>query len=70
MKFIDIPIGKTVKYHGKRGVCEESQGVHNPCRECILGYTLTPCYRLCSPQDRKDGKDVYFKEIKEQTDEQ
>jgi len=65
MKFIDIPIGKTVKYHGKRGVCTEVKDSYS-CSKCILLTDSSNCILLCTKRMRKDGKDVYFKETPKQ----
>ena len=62
MKQIDIPIGAKIKYHGKRGVCVEG----GCCGRCII----YDCDKLaCQAQTRRDGKEVSFKEIQEETDE-
>jgi len=65
VKDIDIPVGRTVKYRGKRGVCTEVKFLNMCCSHCILHNEMDACMRLCTAHNRKDGKDVYFKEIKE-----
>ncbi len=61
MEQIEIPIGKKVRYHGKRAVCVEG----GCCGRCII----YDCDKLaCQAQNRKDGKEITFKEIKEATD--
>ncbi len=68
MKILDIPIGTKVKFKGTHGVCEE--WVYGNCDKCILNDT--PLCGIadipCEAEYRADGKQVYFREVKEATD--
>ncbi len=65
---VDIPIGTKVKFKGKHGVCEE--WAYGNCDKCILNNTHL-CATVsvpCEAEYRADDKEVYFREVKEATD--
>ena len=68
MKILDIPIGTKVKFKGTHGVCEEY--AYGDCDKCILNDTpLCGTVRVpCEAGYRVDSKEVYFREVKEATD--
>lgn len=57
----EIKIGETFEFEGKSFRVKE--GIAEDCSRCELSQKAC-CFYPCSPACRKDGKWVYFEEVK------
>lgn len=57
----EIKVGETFVYEGKSFIARE--GMAEDCIRCALNEVACWDYS-CSPAGRKDGKWIYFKEVK------
>lgn len=59
----EIKVGETFEFEGKSYIAKE--GIAEDCSRCALNEVACWDY-FCSPGCRKDGKWVYFKEVKDE----
>ena len=62
---LELPIGARFYYEGKS--CEVVETQPGGCKECVAGYDICMMHE-CDPEFRQDGKNVGFRWVEEQRD--
>ena len=63
---IELDIGTIFRYDGI--LCKVVEAQSSSCRECDFRYDSCGIMLACKPEFRKDGKDVCFKYVKNEED--
>ena len=63
---IELDIGTIFRYDGI--LCKVVEAQSWSCRECDFRYDSCGIMLACKPEFRKDGKDVCFKYVKNEED--